>query len=156
MGIVSAFERFNEETGPGKHWWSNFRSRHPELTLRTADNLERSRANALTREVVVNYVERLENTLQQINSPRQLYNCDETFLPLNISCEKVVTRKNTKHRVCTTEHITLLCGASAAGVALPPMINVFLEVHIDLTVPMMQCTRKVSLVGLTANCSWRG
>ena len=30
--------RFNEETRPGKHWWSNFRSRLPELTLRTADN----------------------------------------------------------------------------------------------------------------------
>lgn len=38
--------RFNLETGPGKHWWHCFRSHHPELTLRTADNLERSRANA--------------------------------------------------------------------------------------------------------------
>ena len=29
--------RFNEDTGPGKHWWRNFRARHPELTLRTSE-----------------------------------------------------------------------------------------------------------------------
>ena len=45
-------ERFNTETGPGKHWWQNFHKCHPELTLCTADNLERSQANTLTKEVV--------------------------------------------------------------------------------------------------------
>ena len=45
-------DHFNEETGPGKYWWGNFRTRHPELTLRTADNLELSQASALTKEVV--------------------------------------------------------------------------------------------------------
>ena len=88
-------ERFNLETGPGRHWWRSFRSRHPELTPRTADNLEPSRANALTREVVDNYFECLKVTLEKnnlLNSPRQLFNCDETFLPLNIACEKVVAR----------------------------------------------------------------
>ena len=122
-------DRFNEETGPGKYWWGNFHARHPELTLRTADNLERSRASALTKEVVDGYFETLKCTLEEndlVNEPRQLFNCDETFLPLNMSCEKVITRKNTKHVYAqsrgTSEHITLLCGASAAGVALPPMI----------------------------------
>ena len=122
-------DRFNEETGPGKHWWGNFCARHPELTLRTADNLEPSRASALTKEVVDGYFETLKCTLEEsdlVNEPRQLFNCDETFLPLNMSCEKVITRKNTKYVYTqsrgTSEHITLLCGASAARVALPPMI----------------------------------
>ena len=121
--------RFNLETGPGRHWWRSFRSRHPELTLRTADNLERSRANALSQEVVDHYFECLKVTLEQnhlISAPRQLFNCDETFLPLNIACERVVACKNAKYVYAqsrgTSEHITLLCGASAAGVALPPMI----------------------------------
>ena len=124
-----ASDRFNNEVGPGKHWWKNFRARHPQLTLRTADNLERSRANALTKEVVDGYFDKLKHTLEEnglVNTPRQLFNCDETFLPLNISCEKVVAKKNAKHVYArsrgTTEHITLLCGASAAGIALPPMI----------------------------------
>ena len=114
-------DRFNEETGPGKHWWGNFRARHPELTLRTADNLERSRASALTKEVVDGYFETVKCTLEEndlVNEPRQLFNCDETFLPLNMSCEKVITRNNTKYVYAqsrgTSEHITLLCGASAA------------------------------------------
>ena len=61
-----------------------------------------------------------------MNKPRQLFHCDETYLPLNLACEKVVARMNSKHVYSqargTFEHITLLCGASAAGVALPPMI----------------------------------
>ena len=84
-------DRFNEDTGLGKHWWSNFRARHPELTLRTADNLERSRENSLTKEVVDGYFETLKRTLEEndhVNAPRQLFNCDKTFLPLNMSCEK--------------------------------------------------------------------
>ena len=121
--------RFNNETGPGKNWWRGFRSRHPELSLRTADNLERSRACALTREVVDKYFACLKTTLENnglTNAPRQLFNCDETFLPLNIPCSKVIARKNARHVYAqsrgTSEHITLLCCASAAGIAHPPMI----------------------------------
>ena len=67
------------------------------------------------------------NTLSYlINSPCRLYNCDETFLPPDGTREKAAILKKTKytyaqaHRI--SEHITLLCGASAAGIALPPMI----------------------------------
>ena len=53
-------DRFTADIGPEKHWWRGFRSRHPELSLRTADNLERSRANALTRDVVDSYFDCLK------------------------------------------------------------------------------------------------
>ena len=53
-------DRFNADIRPGKHWWRSFRSCHPELSLRTADNLERSRANALTRDVVDSYFDCLK------------------------------------------------------------------------------------------------
>ena len=85
--------------------------------------------NTSTRDVVDNYFECLRDTLEQnnlVNAPCQLFNCDGIFLPLNITCEKVIARKNMKHVYVqsrgTSEHITLLCGVSAAGVALPPMI----------------------------------
>ena len=39
-------DRFNAETGPGKHWWTHFKSRHPEIILRRCDMLERTRAEA--------------------------------------------------------------------------------------------------------------
>ena len=119
-------DRFNPETGPGEHWWVNFRKRHPRLALRKTDKLERSRAEALSPEIVKEYFALQKALLERnglMNSPRQLYNCDETFLPLDYTRE---TLKNTKY-VCaqpqgTTDHITVLCAASAAGIPLPPFI----------------------------------
>ena len=88
---LSSQAHFNEESRPGKHWWQKFRARHPELSLRTADNLERSQANAMTREVVDDYFACLKTTLEEnrlVHTPRQIFNCNETFLPLNIACKK--------------------------------------------------------------------
>ena len=64
-----------------------------------------------------------------MNIPHRLYNCDETFLPMDGTREKAVTCKSTKptysQAIGTREHITMLCGASAAGTALPHMIISF-------------------------------
>ena len=46
-------DHFNAETDPGEHWWTHFKSRHPEITLRRCDMLERTRAEALN-QVTVN------------------------------------------------------------------------------------------------------
>ena len=73
--------RFGKD-GPSEHWWTGFRQRHPEVTLRKPDKLERSRADALNPVVVKQYFELLEGILDkngQKNSPRQLYNCDEAI-----------------------------------------------------------------------------
>ena len=121
-------DRFSPN-GPSKHWWKNFKDRHPKLSLRKTDSLERSRAEALSPEVVNEYFNMLEKTITDnglLNSPRQIYNCDETFLPLNECKEKAVTLKNAKtvysQAMGSTEHITMLCTGSASGAALPPMI----------------------------------
>ena len=59
-------------------------------------------------------------------SPRRIYNCDETFLPLDYTREKVITVKGSKNVynqfVGTSDHISLLCCVSASGFPLPPMI----------------------------------
>ena len=120
-------DHFNQEFGPGEHWWINFRKRHPNVTLRRA--VERTRAEALNPDIVNEYFGLLGETLEKWglkNKSRQIYNCDETFLPLDCNREKAVTRKGTKNSYCqsygTSEHITLLCCASAAGIPRPPMI----------------------------------
>ena len=98
--------RFHPEYGPGDHWWSLFKKRHPELTLRKADSLERNRAGALNPEIVKEYFDLLHNCLESNNllrRPRQIYNCDETFLPLDYTQEKVVASKgSSRHRVPPT------------------------------------------------------
>ena len=125
----SGRDRFNKESGPSEHWWSNFMKRHPKLTLRKTDSLERDRAEAFNETVVNEYFELLETTLEEYelkDKPRQLYNCDETFLPLDYTRERAVTLKGAKavykQATGTSEHITLLCCASAAGLPHPPMI----------------------------------
>ena len=126
---VGTGDRFNSEAGPGDHWWYNFKRRHPLVTLRKIDMLERTRAEVLNPGVVHEYFQLLGKTLDDNNlknKPRQLYNCDETFLPLDHSREKAVTRKKAKSSYCqsygTSEHITLVCCASAAGIPHPSMI----------------------------------
>ena len=60
------------------------------------------------------------------NKPRYLYNCDETFLPLDYTREKVVASSGAKvvysQTHGTSDHIRFLCCVSAAGIPLPPMI----------------------------------
>ena len=76
--------RFNPELGPSDHWWSNFTKRHPKPTLRKTDSLERNRAEAFNQETVDDYFKKLEEKLDEHelkNKTRQIYNCDETFLP---------------------------------------------------------------------------
>lgn len=72
---------FNPEVGPGIHWWVNFRKRHPDISLRRVDTLERSRAQCLDPVVVEQYFQLLKKTLNDndlMKSPRRIYNCDET------------------------------------------------------------------------------
>ena len=60
--------------------------------------LERIRAEALNQVTVNGYLMLLSKTLDYSglkNKPQQLYNCDETFLPLNCIQEKAVTHRGT-------------------------------------------------------------
>ena len=121
--------RFSPEQGPSEHWWQLYRKRHPSIVLRKSDSLERTRAEAFNEVFVTEYFEILRNTLTTNNlttSPRQIYNCDETFLLMNYTREKVVAAKGAKNVYSLTtgasDHISLLCCVSAAGLPLPPMI----------------------------------
>ena len=52
--------------------------------LRKSDSLDRIHAKAFNKDIVSEYFDMLLNTLTTnnlTNSPRQTYNCDETFLP---------------------------------------------------------------------------
>lgn len=97
---------FHPEYGPRDHWWSLFKKHHPKLTLH---NLE-SRAEALNPGIVSKYFDILHKSLQSnrlLTSPREIFNCDETFLP---SEKKVVATRGAKNVYRqthgTTDHIT--------------------------------------------------
>ena len=110
-------------------WWERFRRRHSYITLRTAVPLSYVRAMAQDREAIDNYYDLLEDTLIQnelFDNPTQLFNCDETGMPLNPKPLKTVCAVGAKDPSYITgnarSQVTVLACSSAAGYALPPYV----------------------------------
>ena len=107
-------------------WWSSFKRRHGSLTLRTAKPLPYARVVSSSPEIISHYYDLLEQTLSNNDKPCQIYNMDETGMPLDPTPTKVVTVKGTKHPTCITTdnkaQITVVGCCSADGRALPPMV----------------------------------
>ena len=110
-------------------WWERFRQRHPNLTLRSAVSLSYARAMASDNDVLLRYYDMLEECLRSnkiYDMPQRIYNCDETGLPLNPKCLKVVDVVGSKNPSYLTggdkSQVTVLACASACGQALPPFV----------------------------------
>jgi len=110
-------------------WWERFSKRHPKITLRAAVPLSLARAIASDGAVVSKYFDMLEECLRQndiFDKPGNIFNCDETGLPLNPTCLKVVDKVGTKHPSYITSgsksQITVLACTSATGYAIPPFV----------------------------------
>ena len=79
--------------------------------------------------VFKSYFDLLDETLSKHglkDKPSQIYNCDESGIPLEHKLSKIVAPRGIKKvRQCTSgtkTQITILACASAAGQAIPPMV----------------------------------
>ena len=133
--VVAIAKKSNRETqmnldkGPSKKWLKRFIKKHPELTERRPDNLERARAE-VTKEQIDQYFQLLGDTLERLgirSKPSAIFNCDETgFSGKETYRGKVIVRRGTKHAyqqsVRFTGHTTVHVAASADGKIIPPLI----------------------------------
>jgi hypothetical protein len=109
-------------------WWESFRRRHPNLTLRAAVPLSLARAKATDPEMLGRYFDLLEQTLHDNlleGKPGQLFNMDESGMPLDAKPPKVVAGKGgTVSAIgCGDKtQITVVACVSAAGYCMPPMV----------------------------------
>ena len=110
-------------------WWESFRHRHPQLTLQTVEKLSYARSVATDATIVNHYFDLLEQTLHDNNlldSPSQIFNCDETGLPLEHTPSSVVGIVGQKHpRALTSgnkKQITVLGCVNASGYAIPLLV----------------------------------
>ena len=110
-------------------WWQSFAHRHPDLTLKTAAPLGMSRAKATDRNVLQRYFTMLEECLDThdiMDKPSRIYNCDETGIPLNPPCPKVIDKVGTRNPCYVTGdskvQVTVLACTNAAGIVIPPMV----------------------------------
>ena len=110
-------------------WWEGFCRRHPKVALRTPACLSKARALA-TNDVTINqYLDILEEALREnhmLDKPCQIFNLDETGVPLDPKPLKIVAARGEK---CPSsigsgkkEQITVVACISAGGNYLPPMI----------------------------------
>ena len=121
--------RVFKESGPSLKWWRGFKKRHPELSLRKTELIDRGRYDNATEGVINEYFDVLEETLGNsdlTNKPHMVFNCDEASLALNKSSRKVLVPRNSKHchtiATASSQHMSILCCASAAGQVIPPLI----------------------------------
>ena len=100
--------------------------RHPRLSLRSGDSTGYVRMNAMNKE---NFFDLLETVLHDNNlkvHPEQVYNMDETGLPLNPRPPKVVALRGQKKvwYQCSgsKKQITVLGCCSGTGQVIPPFV----------------------------------
>ena len=110
-------------------WWDSYKRRHPILTLRTASPLSYARAVANNQDVIDNYYTTLKQALVEneiMEKPTQIFNLDETGMPLDPPAPRVVARKGQKHPTAIgsgdKSQITVLACCSAAGYTMPPFV----------------------------------
>ena len=103
-------------------WWVSL---HPELTLRLAEPLATVRLACVSKEVVAKYFDLLEETLlsnELMDKPCQIFNCDETGMPLSPHPPKIVASKGVRHPIAATSgdksQITVHVCCSAGGYVL--------------------------------------
>lgn len=131
--ILALVERIMYARGIEVHvsdgWWVSFLKRHPSLTLRSPASVSTARALASDPSVLQVYFDLLEETLAEnelTERPGQVYNMDETGLPLDPKPLKTVQLKGTKNALAYTSggksQITAVGCVNAAGQAIPPMV----------------------------------
>ena len=141
--ILAIVQKTVEKKGPlkdkfnGEGWWQRFMCRHSDLSLRTADPLSKARADALTQAKVEEYFKLLSATLDEhdlTHKPFQIYNVDESGVPLEHRQPKRVAEKGAKKVYGRSSgnkaQITVVVCASATGVVLPPMV-IFQGAHLN-------------------------
>ena len=110
-------------------WWERFCGRHPNVSLRSCAVLSQARARGTNPEAIDEYFDILEQTLTEydlLDKPGNIFNMDETGMPIDPKSLKVVAAKGTKNPTRVTSgsksQITVVGCISAAGFAIPPMV----------------------------------
>ena len=113
---------------PGHHWYEAFLRRHPEISIRVAQNLSKSRASE---DILRGWFKEVEQHLtekQLINiDGARVFNFDESVFYLCPKGERVLVKKGDKAVYNFTqndekERLMVLFMTNAVGTLVPPMI----------------------------------
>ena len=107
-------------------WWESFHKRHPILSLRSAEKVSYARLVATDPQIISSLLEQTLSEYNLFESPAQIFNCDETGIPLEHTPPSVIGIKGQKHpRSLTTgnkRNITVMACCNATGFFIPPLV----------------------------------
>lgn len=110
-------------------WFQRFKERHPHFSLRRGDAMVNVRMDCLNKEIMTQYFSMLKGVLTKHNlldSPAQIYNVNETGMPLDHRAPKVMTLRGQKKVRCYTSgnrnQITVIASVSAMVYVIPPFV----------------------------------
>lgn len=117
---------------PGQKWYLNFLKRHPEISLRSAENINKARA-LVTEESIRKWFQDLQLFLQENNladvleDPRRIFNGDESGFSLCPKSGKVLAPKGWKNLYVITsgkekENVTVFLIFNVDGKVCPPFV----------------------------------
>ena len=98
-----------------------FKGRDPEIILLQAEPLSYARPMATNPETITKYFDLLEETLGVnglAKKPGQIFNCDETGLPLQHATQRHPYANTSREKA----QMTILACASASRYFVPPMV----------------------------------
>ena len=127
--VASEKGRLQEGKRFGKGWYRQFMERQPDLSLRKGDATANVRMDCLNSETMKRYFDLLKEVLEEnelLDSPAQIYNVDETGMPLDHRPPKIIAKrgqKKVRYRTSGNKsQITVIGCVSAAGQAIPPFV----------------------------------
>jgi len=109
-------------------WWDSFRKRHPEFVLRVPAPVSQARSKASDPDVFMRYFDLLEETIKENGldgKPGQIFNMDESAMPLDPKSPKLVFEKGHYASSVTSgdkTQITIVACVGATGFCMPPMV----------------------------------
>jgi hypothetical protein len=117
---------------PGQKWYLNFLKRHPEISLREAEGINKARA-LVTEESIKKWFKDLQDFIQSnnlkeaIEDPKRVFNGDESGFSLCPKTGKVLAPKGWKNLYIVTsgkekENITVFLIFNADGKVCPPFV----------------------------------
>lgn len=118
---------FRPRRGVIKDWYYAFMRRHPNISLRTPEQISMARAKAFNKTNVQLYFSNLDHVYQLIQYARdRIWNIDETGFPtVPTKVKKLLTEKGRKRvgQMTPAErgtNVTVAVAVSAAGAVIPP------------------------------------
>ena len=130
--VIAIVQRVLDSKGMHKTvsngWWESFCRRHPHVSLRSSAPLSLVRAQASNPETLSRYFDLLERTLDEnglSGRPGQMFNMDESGMPLDPKSPKVVVERGSSAITIGSgnkSQMTIVGCVSAAGFVMPPMV----------------------------------